>query len=358
MEQPADFVSQITCTGSIGPSDPVAIVQLHADPYTGELALRDYADTTQPRTACTIGAANSRVEQLIDSRHLVIAWGSDAYAVVDLPEVRYHWFQLPPYTSESYSTFIAISPRLDEIVWLKERPGTEAAPMIGSSREIHITTSKGDRVVASLPDTLTGFCGAPPDYSKRGAFSLSGAHLFVLDHPRVEGGNATAMHSLRVFEGEMAELSLVPPSGGWPEDEHPAQAVWSPTSDTLYYRQGGDVWQWTSARGASVFLPGVNWYYPTLTPDGSHIAYVLVGDGQYTVYLIDLTTGAGPQLIGQAREKPVFLNDAQLWFTIPSAAGCVTGGGEPLIYSIIDRSESPSIIDRVLQVWPATSAWY
>ena len=355
-QQPADFVSQITCSGSIGTSDPVAIVQLHQDPYTGEVVLRDYADSGSPRTACSLG--NHSVEQLIDARHVVIRWGGGStYAVVDLPDVRIHWFQLPPYSSVSSSTFLAVSPQLDQVVWLKERP--EPNTSMSTSREIHITTSAGDKVVASLRDEPVGFCGAPPDYSKRAAYSRSGAHLFVLDHPRVlSGDNAAGALSLQVFEGETAVLSVIPPSAGWPVGEHPAMAVWSPTSETLYYRQGGDVWQWTPAGGPSLFLPGVNWSYPTITPNGSHVAYVLLGPEQYEVYLIDLANRGIPQLIGESREKPVFLNATQLWYTTPYTQGCITDEPEPLIYNITDGFESPSIIDWVRGVWPAASAWY
>lgn len=350
-QQPADFVSQITCSGPIGASDPVAIVQLHHDPYTGEVVLRDYADPGSPRTACSLG--NHSVVQLIDARHIVIGWGgSAAYAVVDLPEVSYHWFQLPP-----YSTFLAVSPRLEQIVWLSER--LDANTSMSTSREIHMTTSAGDKVVASLPDEPVGFCGAPPDYSKRVAYSSSGAHMFVLDHPRVlSGDNAAGALSLRVFEGETAVLSVIPPTAGWPEGEHPAMAVWSPTSETLYYRQGGDVWRWTPGGGPSLFLPGVNWSYPTITPNGSHVAYVLLGPEQYEVYLIDLANRGIPQLIGESREKPVFLNATQLWYATPYTQGCITDEPEPLIYNITDGSESPSIIDWVRGVWPAASAWY
>jgi hypothetical protein len=221
------------------------------------------------------------------------------------------------------------------------------------SREIHITTAAGDQVVASLPDEPTGFCGAPFDFSKPGAFSRSGAHLFVLDNPRILSGGL--LSSLRVFEGTTTVLSLLPPSGGWAPGEHPAMAVWSPTSETLYYRQGGDVWRWTSGGGSSVFLPGVNWSYPTITPDGGHLAYQ---DEDQFVHLVDLAGGGDSQLIGEAREKPAFLNGTQLWYTTPNIHGCATGGEVPVVYDIVSGSEFPSIIDWVRYVWPGTSAWY
>jgi hypothetical protein len=346
-QQPADFVPGISCSGSIGASDPVAVVQLHEAQPTGELVLRDYANPSSPRTACTLG--NVPVVQIIDSRHVVIAHA--AWAVVDLPEARFHWFQLPR-VADSTTEFLAVSPRRDQVVWLKYR--IDSTTSMATSREIHVTTAVGDRVIASLPDEPVGFCGAPPDYSKRAAHSASGAHLFLLDHPRTLQGLNSAS-SLRVFDGDTAVLSLVPPSGGWAAGEHPAMAVWSPTSETLYYRQGGDVWEWTPSGGSSVFLPGVKWFYPTITPDGRDLAYQ---DSDQFVYVMDLAAGGDPQRIGEAREKPVFLNNTQLWYTTPNIHGCATGDQEPVIYDIVDGAEFPSVIDWVLEVWPGTSAWY
>src|SRR5439155_9403288 len=50
VQQPAGFVSKIACSGSIGTSDPVALVRMHG--ADGEV-LRDYADPASPRTVCT-----------------------------------------------------------------------------------------------------------------------------------------------------------------------------------------------------------------------------------------------------------------------------------------------------------------
>ena len=92
-------------------------------------------------------------------------------------------------------------------------------------------------------------------------------------------------------------------------------ALWSPTAETLYYRQGGDIWQWTDGSGPQLFLPDTNWVQPTISADGAHLAYsVLRPDGLlHDVYLIDLANGGSPQKIGDgARKLPVFVNSTQL----------------------------------------------
>ena len=198
-----------------------------------------------------------------------------------------------------------------------------------------------------MPVPIGGRCGTPDD-SKWGAYTL-GDHLFVLDQPIPQ------RNSLFVFEGESEVLSVLPPNGGWTQGEHPAMAVWSPTSETLYYRQGTDIWSWTAGSNPERYLPGVIWYNPTITPDGTHLAYsVGRSDGLHDVYLVDLAHGGLPQLIGEGRNLPVFLNSTQLWYMSEGQGICGPGVDQPLIYSLGDSSESPSVIHRVLGVWPAT----
>src|SRR5579859_3447214 len=351
--QPTHFVSQITCSGSIGVSDPVAIVQLHAAvAYTGKYVLRDYANPLNPRTACQLPGPSTMLAvglQLIDARHLVIPFDLATYAVVDLPEVRYHWFRLPVAPS-TLPMFIAVGPHLDQVLWLRPDQAN------GGTDQVHVTTSGGDRVVASLPNPHEGRCGSPDD-SALGAYTHSGARLFVLDQP------IPNLNSLMVVEGETPVLSLLPPTAtaGWPRGGQPEMAVWSPTSETLYYRQAGDVWRWTPGAGPRRFLRGVNWLNPTIAPDGRHLAYaVLRPDGVlHDVYLIDLAQGASPRLIRKGpRTLPVFLTSTDLWFKTENAGICGPGGNQPLIYDITDGSELPSIIDDVIAAWPATSSNY
>jgi hypothetical protein len=354
--QPPAEIPSITCSGSIGASDPVAIVELRPnDPSAAAPeVLRDYADLAHPRTACT--SPSWQAAQLIDAHHVVVGGGGGLSALVELPEVRFQWFQLP--NSETVaSEFIAVSPELDEIVWLKATPNNDTGYY--TKREIHITAAAGDTLVATLPDEPTGFCGAPLDSSKRGAFSHSGEHLYVLDQPRDLQGSGS-QYSLRIFEGTTLVHSVVPPSGGWPAGEHPAFPVWSPVSETLYYRLGNDVWRWMPGAGASRFLTGVRWFNSTISPDGRHVAYALTGaDGSTDAYLANLPVPGQPLRIGPFIGGPVFLNNTQLWLITQVVHGCAGGEGpKPVIYNVDAHSTAPSIIQGVFLVWPATSSSY
>lgn len=346
--QPPDFVPDITCEGSIGSSAPVAVVKLHYATVQSipEVVLRDYSDLDNPRTACRFASTSSRFVQLIDARHVVIE-SDGALAVVDLPEVRYHWFQLPSVPDAFNTSFIAVAPELDQVLWLSGHgdPGS-----LGST-SIHMTTRDGDAVVASFPRPVGGRCGSPDD-SKLGAYTNAGGQAFVLDQV------IHSYNSLIAFDGASAALSVLPPAeAGWSGDAYPAMATWSPVSETLYYRQGSDVWRWTPGSDPEVFLPAVRWQYPTISPDESHLAYAaaLAGGGN-AVYLVDLTAGADPVMVGERRTRPAFLNDQQLWYVSEGQGVCGPGVDQPIIYSLADGSEAPSVIDSVLGTWPASGS--
>jgi hypothetical protein len=153
----------------------------------------------------------------------------------------------------------------------------------------------------------------------------------------------------------------VPPTGGWSRGAEPSRALWSPSSETLYFLRSGTVWQWTEHGGATAFLKGVKWVFPSITPDGGHLAYAVTrADGKHDVYLVDLAAGGAPVRIAQARTIPVFLNDEQLWYMSETEDGCAAGGDPPkfLVYNISSRTEAPSVVDAVQAVWPATSATF
>jgi hypothetical protein len=350
---PPGHSPEISCSGDIGPSDPVAIVQLKGNRRDlGPLVMRNYADPANPRTVCDFSANGAEsVEQLIDARHVVVqnCGGPDCVlAVVDLPEVRYHWFALPE-DGDTYASFIAVSPKLDEVAW-SSTDRTEGENDPNQNRRLHVTRADGDHVVARLLP-VGGRCGSGDD-SKTGAYSGSGAHMYALDVPIASDTVFVGLHGLdRAF-------MFRPPRNGWPGNEYPAQPVWSPTDEILYYRRAGSVWQWTPRGGEKLFLPDVYWQSPTISPDGRYMAYsVPEDDGSANTFLIDLHEDGGPELIGRDRASPVFLTSTQLWLMEATGGGCVTAEQpQRLIYDINEAAESNSIIESVLRVWPATNA--
>src|SRR5437870_7264730 len=146
--------------------------------------------------------------------------------------------------------------------------------------KLHVRTQAGDDGTAALPNVFEGICGGPEDSSALGAYTHSGADFFVLDQ-------YYNLNSLLVAAGQTPALSVLPPRGGWSSGLEPATALWSPTSETLFYFQGKDVWEWSPGSSPKRFLAGVRWLHPTIAPDGAHLAYsVARSDGSHDVYLV------------------------------------------------------------------------
>jgi hypothetical protein len=338
-DPPPDFVSTITCEGDIGPSDPVAIVQLKAsDPDTfRRQELRNYADISSPRTVCTFGDGDFYIEDLIDAKHVLII-ASGVHAVVDLPEVRYHWFD-PPQADGVRGNVLAVSPQLDAVVWSRYR-GDRV------TRDIVLTTAAGDEVVAALPGVEGGRCGAPED-SNFADYQHAGTHYYVLDQLYLQ------VNALVVADGAVAKLDIQPPEEGTRDPGTiPTFAMWSPLEDVLYFRLGDDVMRWTPEGGQELFMADTPWFHPSMTADGRYLAYVVDTD----LYLVDFEGDATPRLIQPGVLRPVFLNNAQLWFEEASSAGCITEERQVRVYDVRDGSVAPSIVEWVQEVWPGTSS--
>ena len=335
---------RVTCAGEIGATDPVAVVTLaKKNGDFGETVLRNYADIANPTTVCTGVGWWTR---LLDGRHLwayagCLEGGDCAFAIVDLPAGTYHWYRMPT-SGEEGGTVSAIAADLQTMAWQRYDDT--------GGRELHVADATGDHLVFRFP-TPDGRCGSPLD-SNTAAFSRSGDYLYALDQSFPE------RNTLVVVGGHDVLFTVEPPDGGWSGDNYPLMAMWSPVSDTLYYRKGSNVYQWTPDGGRKRVLSGVPWFYPTITPDGQHLVYALQkADGNHDLYLATMPDLGSARRIATNRNLPVFLNNRQLWYHSEAGGGCT--GGEtprPLVYNIRSGDEAPSVLADVLYVWPGTSS--
>jgi hypothetical protein len=309
----------------------------------GETVLRNYADIANPTTVCTGVGWWTR---LLDARHVWTYGGCEeggdcAFAVVDLPEARYNWYRMPT-NEERGGTVAAMAADLQTMAW--SRYDDEGG------RELHVADAGGDHLVFRFP-SLDGRCGTPFD-SNIAAFSRSGDYLYVLDQ------SFPQWNTLVVVGGHEVLFSVEPPADGWGAGDFPLMALWSPVSDTLYYRKGSNVYEWTPEGGRRRVLAGVPWLYPTMTPDGRHLVYAIeTADGNHDIYLATMPDLEGATRIARNRNHPVFLNNRQLWYRSETGGGCA--GGEtprPLVYNIRSGDEAASVIVSVEGIWPGTSS--
>ncbi len=323
----------ISCTGTIGDNDPVAIAFLHGQTYQ---VLRDYSDPAHPRSVCTFGL-NVLPMEILDPHHVVVQAadlsGRYVIAVVELPSVTAYQLNVPV-------ELAAVAPDWSQVLWFTSDFTT-----------LHDSSDTSDVVIQRYPPPIGGRCGNADTDSRNGAFSRSSSYGYALQ------GVDIGHEYLNVVAGRSTVFAEAPPTGGWGPLFGPLMAVWSPLSDTLYYRKQGDLWRWTPTAGSVKFKAGINWIDPSVSPDGKYIVYTVRGsNGTPTVHLMDAATGnVLSQLGAGSRDVPFFLTNDLIWLH-GDLSGCTGSVPTNYIYDLRDHTESPSVIDWVQATWPATSA--
>lgn len=324
----------ITCSGTIGDNDPVAIVYLHGQTYP---VLRDYSDAAHPRSVCSFGL-NVEPGEILDPHHLVVQapdYQTNDYVnlVVQLPSVTAYQLKVP-------GTLVAVAPDWSQILWLTS-----------DYTALHASWDTGDVVIQRFPPPMAGRCGNADTDSRSGAFSRDAHYGYALQ------GVDIGREYLNVVGNRTSVFAETSPAGGWGPLFGPEMAVWSPASDTLYYRKQGDIWRWTPDLGSVKFKSGISWIDPSVSPDGQYIAYMeRASNGTPTVHLMDAATGnVLAQLGAGSRDVPFFLTNDLIWLH-GDLSGCTGSVPTNYIYDLRDHTESPSVVDWVQSTWPATSA--
>ena len=89
-------------------------------------------------------------------------------------------------------------------------------------------------------------------------------------------------------------------------------AVWSRQSDRLYFRDGGGVRAWDPPGTVTTLVPGLMWSWPSISPTGRQIAY-MVYDSKQRVELLDLQT-LKVRVISPDRGTSMFASDDVLLY--------------------------------------------
>ena len=318
----------ISCAGNVGDTDPLAVVTIRGRP--GEF-LRDYADPTNPHNFCSFGAG-VLVAEILDPHHVLIQ--SPAPAVVELPSGQVFEMGIS-------GKLVAVGPDLSQVLWVsRTNPPT-----------LHDSWDAGDVTIQQYPP-FGKPCGDADTTSSSGAFSRDGRYGYAL----WDQGPTTPTY-LNVVGNRAQAFALPPPAAGWGPQGGPRMAVWSPTSNRLYYEQQGNLWTWTPTRGVSQLKSGLKWIDPAISPDGKRIAYAVRGaDGLSIVHVMDAATGTDQGTVSsEGRKRPFFLTNDLIWLK-GDERGCTVNLRTVFVYDLRDQTETQSSLDQVWATWPSTSA--
>ena len=148
-------------------------------------------------------------------------------------------------------------------------------------------------------------------------FSHDGKYLLMVDTyiagPAPQSANQAVIQVYSVPDGK---LIWVPPSALGSSQANkidPAitMAVWSQTSDRLYYRDLTGVHTWDPAATVATLAAKLVWYSPTMSPDGSRLAYVANMTTQPRIEIRNLLDGSIRVLAG-LKGEPLLLSDQEM----------------------------------------------
>src|SRR6266851_430273 len=321
----------IRCGSGTNPYDPMALVKLR----TGEVVLRDYANSSNPRSMCTFVGAS--VIRLINQTEVLIGSSSpQVFGVADGVHVR--WFQLP----DPHASLVGVAPSLHQVAWMTQ-------DLTAGKDIIHVTNSSFvDKEVVQLPNPHHAVT-CDPATSKLAAYGgPAGEYLFVLDQP------SRSLNSLVVIKPDLTvALAQVAQPGGWDVGAEPSMAFWY--YQQLFYWQDGKRWLWMDHGDASVLATRVSittYLHPTISFTGRLEAYaVLRPDGLHDVVVEYPDSRAG--VVARARTYPILLSDTLLWFRQDFRGDCSPGTGRAIIFDLTNSTEYPSAVDYVYSIWPA-----
>jgi hypothetical protein len=147
-------------------------------------------------------------------------------------------------------------------------------------------------------------------------FSPDGKYLLMVD--TFVSGAAPALPKLAEFQVLSAHdgsLVWVPPSAlgasGNKIGPFITMAAWSQTSDRLYYRDLAGVHTWDPPTTVGMMAAGLVWYSPSMSPDGSSLAYAANLTTQPRLEIRNLANGSIRVLAG-LKGDPLLLSDQQM----------------------------------------------
>jgi hypothetical protein len=146
-------------------------------------------------------------------------------------------------------------------------------------------------------------------------FSPDGQYVVMVD--TFVAGPVPALEKLAAFQVisvQNGSLVWVPRSalgatgkyGGWV-----TMAAWSQTSDRLYYRDQAGVHTWDPPTTVGTMAAGLLWYSPSLSPDGSLLAYAANMTTQPRIEIRNLVDGSIRALTGM-RGEPLLLSNQEM----------------------------------------------
>jgi hypothetical protein len=323
----------------------------------GQISLADIRDPAKPQTLCTLtGVRAPKFASSTDISYVTVSNYSPSTSFTDFMSsiVRQAVGNAAGQTVVTYTGGIdthAWSPDGNTLVYLVSNvaAGNQYDELVFKN-----LLGQPPDPVSRMPAPGRGCCTY--DDVQYLQFSADGSYVVLVDG-FVAASNSGSPDTSRVqVRMSMADSQAwVPPS-----PTSSTAAAWSRKGDVLYFRDlvGIRKWDAASSQAATIVFPGLQWYDPSLSPDGRSVSYT-VRDAQDVpqVETRDLLTGTAHTVSMKSRSHPLYVDANTLWYE--GEGGC-TGptpvkscpDGRFFSYSITTQHETLLPFATVYDTWP------
>ena len=140
-------------------------------------------------------------------------------------------------------------------------------------------------------------------------------------------------------------VAFVPPSG---TSANATMGIWGGSGNSLYYRDNSGVRSWVAeVQSVGTVTPGLRWYDPAASPDGTWIAFTELGQNSAAqVKLLNLQSKTVVPLPSAGRSHPLFVSADTLWYLeeVACVSECLQGpyrtSGRVFSYSLSSKTET------------------
>ena len=155
-----------------------------------------------------------------------------------------------------------------------------------------------------------------PDDQTIVRFSPDGKYVLMVDTFVTGAAPASAkLAAFQVLSAQNGSLIWVPPTAlgvsGSKVGPYITMAAWSPTSDRIYYRDQAGVHTWDPPATVATLAAKLVWYWPSVSPDGSRLAYAANMTTQPRIEVRNLANGSIKVLAGM-KGDPLMLSDTEM----------------------------------------------
>ncbi len=307
----------------------LALVRLRG---SDDVVVRDITDISHATTIGNLGQIN--VAQFVSAAEVSFATDSLVCAPLTGSPVT------AVTTKPGFINSFAWSPDGSSVVYLTDS---------SSGRTLHRLAGGRDQIFSGTIQSSPGvgcetqFCSLTDSWDFGLAYSPDGRTVSLLDS--VLNVNVFRLWSSR---GQVLNKS---------DSQSRSMSAWS--GGSFYFAgKGIEVWH---AGVTSSFLPGVFWIRPKASPAGGQIVYsTRDSQGWHHTFVVDLLTKQVRELKKGASD-PAFLTSRYIWYRgerlCVAADQCPSGwnvvaNGKTYVYDLLTGTETESIVDQVLDVWP------